>query len=108
MSSRESDPSVRISLPSARGQSTCVAAHTQRPERFCPRNVEPEKAGAVFSGERDGMSVAISWTLPIPARFVIDRQGFIQTAEADPAYTTRPEPDDTLRALRTLVRERPF
>ena len=49
-----------------------------------------------------------SWTLPIPARFVIDRQGFIQTAEADPAYTTRPEPDDTLRALRTLVRERPF
>jgi len=54
------------------------------------------------------MSVAISWTLPIPARFVIDRQGFIQTAEADPAYTTRPEPDGTLRALRTLVRERPF
>ena len=47
-----------------------------------------------------------SWTLPIPARFIIDRQGIIRAAEADPDYTTRPEPDHTLRALRTLVQER--
>jgi peroxiredoxin len=46
-----------------------------------------------------------SWTLPIPARFVIDRGGIIRAAEADPDYTTRPEPADTLRALRTLVQE---
>jgi peroxiredoxin len=44
-----------------------------------------------------------SWTLPIPARFVIDRQGIIRAAESDPDYTTRPEPSDTVAALRALL-----
>lgn len=43
-----------------------------------------------------------SWTLPMPARFVIDRRGIIRYADSDPDYTTRPEPEDTLAALRTL------
>jgi peroxiredoxin len=43
-----------------------------------------------------------SWTLPMPARFIIDEQGIIRYAESDPDYTTRPEPEDTLAALRTL------
>jgi peroxiredoxin len=43
-----------------------------------------------------------SWTLPMPARFVIDRQGVIRAAESDPDYTTRPEPEETLAALRVL------
>jgi peroxiredoxin len=46
------------------------------------------------------------WTLPIPARFVIDQQGIIRAAESDPDYTTRPEPDDTLEALRSISRQR--
>ena len=41
-----------------------------------------------------------SWTLPVPARFVIDENGIIRAAESDPDYTTRPEPADTLDALR--------
>ena len=45
-----------------------------------------------------------SWTLPIPARFVLDPQGIIRYAESDPDYTTRPEPSDTLEALRAVVR----
>jgi peroxiredoxin len=45
-----------------------------------------------------------SWTLPMPARFVIDRHGVIRAAESDPDYTTRPEPEDTLAALRALAR----
>lgn len=45
-----------------------------------------------------------SWTLPMPARFVIDRQGIIRAAESDPDYTTRPEPEDTLVALQALPR----
>jgi peroxiredoxin len=45
-----------------------------------------------------------SWTLPIPARFVIDRQGIIRAAGSDPDYTTRPEPRDTLEALRAIAR----
>ena len=42
------------------------------------------------------------WTLPMPARFVVDRAGIIRSAESDPDYTTRPEPEDTLAALRAL------
>lgn len=44
-----------------------------------------------------------SWTLPIPARFVIDRHGVIRWAESDPDYTTRPEPEETLAALRAVA-----
>jgi peroxiredoxin len=43
-----------------------------------------------------------SWTLPIPARFVIDRQGAIRQADADPDYTRRSEPARTLEVLRSL------
>jgi peroxiredoxin len=43
-----------------------------------------------------------SWTLPIPARFVVDRAGILRAAESDPDYTTRPEPADTLATLRAL------
>ena len=43
-----------------------------------------------------------SWTLPIPARFVIDQKGIIRAVQSDPDYTTRPEPSDTLDALRAL------
>ena len=43
-----------------------------------------------------------SWTLPMPARFIIDESGTIRFAEAHPDYTTRPEPADTLEKLRAL------
>jgi peroxiredoxin len=43
-----------------------------------------------------------SWTLPMPARFIIDETGIIRYAESDPDYTTRPEPADTVAVLRTL------
>ena len=43
-----------------------------------------------------------SWTLPIPARFVADTGGIIRYSEADADYTTRPEPDETLAALRAV------
>ena len=43
-----------------------------------------------------------SWTLPMPARFVIDGGGIIRWASVDPDYTKRPEPADTVAALRAL------
>jgi peroxiredoxin len=43
-----------------------------------------------------------SWTLPMPARFIIDRSGTIRYAQADPDYTRRPEPEETLAALKAL------
>ena len=43
-----------------------------------------------------------SWTLPMPARYVIDTSGTIRWMSADPDYTRRPEPEETLEALRAL------
>ncbi len=43
-----------------------------------------------------------TWRLPIPARFVIDRAGIVRAADADPDYTKRPEPAQTVDVLRTL------
>jgi peroxiredoxin len=44
-----------------------------------------------------------SWTLPMPARYIIDRDGVVRYARTDPDYTRRPEPEETLEALRALV-----
>jgi peroxiredoxin len=45
-----------------------------------------------------------SWTLPMPARFVIDGDGVIRSADVDPDYTRRTEPSDTIAALEALAR----
>jgi len=43
-----------------------------------------------------------SWRLSMPARIVIRRDGTVVSAEADPDYTRRPEPEETLEVLRRL------
>ena len=43
-----------------------------------------------------------SWTLPMPGRFIVARDGAIQGADVDPDYTVRPEPSRTAEVLRTL------
>lgn len=40
-----------------------------------------------------------AWELPIPATFVIDRQGTVVYASADPDYTVRPEPSEVIAAI---------
>ena len=42
------------------------------------------------------------YRLPMPARYVIDKEGIIRAAEVNPDYTIRPEPSETLRLLGTL------
>jgi peroxiredoxin len=44
-----------------------------------------------------------SWTLPMPARFVIGQDGMVLYAEVNPDYTNRPEPEDMLPALRRVA-----
>lgn len=44
-----------------------------------------------------------SWTLPMPARYIIDRDGIVRYARTDPDYTVRPDPGETLEALRALT-----
>ncbi|PBC19200.1 MULTISPECIES: peroxiredoxin-like family protein [unclassified Mesorhizobium] len=43
-----------------------------------------------------------SWTLPMPARFVIRRDGIIVYAEVSPDYTIRPDPAGLLPLLKRL------
>jgi len=43
-----------------------------------------------------------SWTLPMPARYIIDPGGIIRYAEVEPDYTVRPEPEDTIAALKQI------
>jgi len=65
----------------------------------------PETLQAIYTkfgidlpkGNGDG-----TWRLPIPARLVIDRAGIIRAVDADPDYTRRPEPAQTVEILRRL------
>ena len=40
-----------------------------------------------------------SWTLPLPGRFIMDRQGTILHVDVHPDYTKRPEPTDIVSIL---------
>jgi len=42
-----------------------------------------------------------SWELPIPATFILDRDGTVIFASADEDYTERPEPAEILRILQS-------
>ncbi len=48
---------------------------------------------------RNGMD---TFELPVPATYVIARDGIIRLAFVDPDYTRRLEPDEILRALQDL------
>ena len=54
---------------------------------------------SMFNGED-------SWTLPMPARYVIGQDGVIAYAEVNADYTRRPEPSATFPALEQLRRRR--
>ncbi len=47
-----------------------------------------------------------SWTLPMPARYVIGQDGVIAYAEVNPDYTRRPEPTDVFAVLDQLNRSK--
>ena len=42
------------------------------------------------------------WSLPMPARFVLDPKGTVVSAEANPDYTHRPEPSEIVEILRKM------
>src|SRR5262249_40067317 len=42
------------------------------------------------------------YRLPMPARYVIDKDGIIRAADVNADYTIRPEPSETVRQLRML------
>ena len=44
-----------------------------------------------------------SWTLPLPARMIIDTGGVIRYAAINTDYTVRPDPSETIAALQQIV-----
>lgn len=46
-----------------------------------------------------------SWTLPMPARYIIDSSGVIRHSEVSTDYTVRPDPSHTIEALKTVIAE---
>ncbi len=43
-----------------------------------------------------------SWTLPMPARFIVDKRSIIIAADVNLDHTVRPEPETVLDALKIL------
>jgi peroxiredoxin len=54
-----------------------------------------------FGSTLDRFNDESEYRLPIPARYVIDKQGIIRAAEVNADYTIRPEPAETLTQLGT-------
>ena len=44
------------------------------------------------------------WRLPMPARYIIDPDRIIRYADVNPDYTVRPDPSETIEALKKIVR----
>jgi peroxiredoxin len=57
----------------------------------------------VFKNDLTVVNGDQSWTLPMPARFVIGQDGIIAYAEVNPDYTRRPDPSELLPALDRLA-----
>ena len=83
------------------------------PVLYDPRNEVARQFGVVFHLPDDLQTVYrsigvdlekqngdASWELPIPGSYVIGRDGVVKYASADPDYTTRPEPDALVEAIR--------
>jgi peroxiredoxin len=56
-----------------------------------------------FGSTLDRFHDESEYRLPMPARYVIDKQGIIQVADVNADYTIRSEPSETVRQLRALA-----
>ncbi len=56
-----------------------------------------------FGSTLDRFNDESEYRLPMPARYVIDKQGIIRAADVNADYTIRPEPSETLRQLQRLT-----
>lgn len=67
----------------------------------------PEEQRSIFRRSFINLPLANgdeTWELPIPATYVVERDGRISYAAADPDYTERPEPREILEQLEALNR----
>lgn len=79
-------------------------------ERYGIRFKLPDDLKGVYEGFGIGLDEYngdTSRTLPMPTRLIIDRDGIIRYAEINPDYTVRPDPEDTIEALKKIIKQRP-
>jgi peroxiredoxin len=55
-----------------------------------------------FGSTLDRFHDESEYRLPMPARYVIDKDGVIRAAEVNADYTIRPEPSETVKVLKAL------
>ena len=92
---RPAQAEVPVALGSRK--SSCPAVRTGVPRARGPESHLPPLVHQLAFGEE-------SWELPIPATFIVERDGRIAFAAADPDYTERPEPLDIVEQLSLLNR----
>lgn len=56
----------------------------------------------VFKTDLSTINDDPSWTLPMPARYIVDTDGVIAYSEVNPDYTQRPDPSELLPTLLRL------
>jgi peroxiredoxin len=97
--SRKSQRNNKLGFPILSDPGTTVAAE------FGLRFSMPEDLIEVykqFGNDLPKINDDPSWTLPMPARYVIGMDGVIAYAEVNPDYTQRPDPSELLPVLERL------
>jgi peroxiredoxin len=59
-----------------------------------------------FGNKLDEFHGENAYRLPMPARYIVDQQGVIRSANVSPDYTVRPEPSETVCTLEKVMEGR--
>ncbi len=100
-------PDINLKLVQEKGYGFDILfdAKNEYTDKLNLRFVLPPQLQKIYGGggiDLPKFSGDDSWSLPMPARFVVDQGGVVRYSEVNPDYTMRPEPEDTLAAMKTL------
>jgi peroxiredoxin len=56
-----------------------------------------------FGSTLDRFNDEPEYRLPLPARYILDKEGIIRSVDVNADYTIRPEPSETLAKLRAMI-----
>ncbi len=96
---RKSERENELSFPILSDHGNALA------DQFGLRFRLPDDLIAIYKGFGNDLAIGNgedSWTLPMPARYVIRTDGVIAYAEVNADYTRRPDPSELLPVLRRL------
>lgn len=74
-------------------------------EKLGLRFVTPEYLQEIYLGFKIDLprfNGDSSWSLAMPARYVVNQQGIVVSGDSDPDYTVRPEPEKTVKDLQSI------